>query len=314
MTSRTVQENVEALLPSYIQDWLHSCPTAGTGVNLWLVKVATRLHCFFQDKSRIAELLEKHSAGCGREVSTNEIWRAIHSSERWLGEQKSEPVKRPLQPSTVKPSTVEPNQELIRSLVKTGPSLEDFGAGSPVRWQDGLPHTEEIISTLFPPGALICVGQNQSHFKTVLMEPNVRLKLLRHLQFIVPSPMSARVGMSKEGKVSAHTLDNTAPRRFLVVEFDQGTLDEQSALLWHLSERERLVLAVHSGGKSVHGWFFAEGRTEQGLKEFMEYAVSLGADDATWTKSQFVRMPDGQRDNGKRQRVVYYDPQKLEAK
>jgi len=43
----------------------------------------------------------------------------------------------------------------------------------------------------------------------------------------------------------------------------------------------------------------------------MEYAVSLGADSATWTKSQFVRMPDGTRENGKRQEILYFNPASL---
>jgi hypothetical protein len=126
--------------------------------------------------------------------------------------------------------------------------------------------------------------------------------------------MSARLGRTKEGKLSAHSLDNTGPLRFQVVEFDDGTTDSHAALLWHLAQRERLVMAVHSGGKSVHGWFFAEGRNEEIMKQFMEYAKRLGADPATETKSQFVRMPGGLRDNGKRQQVVYYNPAKMEAK
>ena len=43
----------------------------------------------------------------------------------------------------------------------------------------------------------------------------------------------------------------------------------------------------------------------------MRYAVSLGADRATWTRSQFVRMPDGTRDNGKRQTVYFFNPEVL---
>jgi hypothetical protein len=46
----------------------------------------------------------------------------------------------------------------------------------------------------------------------------------------------------------------------------------------------------------------------------MSHAVSLGADPATWLKSQFVRMPDGLRDNGKRQRVLYFNPKLVEGK
>ena len=40
-------------------------------------------------------------------------------------------------------------------------------------------------------------------------------------------------------------------------------------------------------------------------------AVSLGADRATWTRSQFVRMPDGTRDNGNRQAVYFFNPEVL---
>ncbi len=43
----------------------------------------------------------------------------------------------------------------------------------------------------------------------------------------------------------------------------------------------------------------------------MRKAVSLGADPATWTRSQFVRMPDGTRDNGKRQTVYFFNGEVL---
>ena len=48
----------------------------------------------------------------------------------------------------------------------------------------------------------------------------------------------------------------------------------------------------------------SESQSEDRLRRFMNYAVSLGADPATWTRSQFVRMPDGARDHGKRQTVT----------
>jgi len=72
-------------------------------------------------------------------------------------------------------------------------------------------------------------------------------------------------------------------------------------------------MAVHSGGKSIHGWFCCGGRDEANLLRFMRYAVSLGADPATWIKSQFVRLPDGHRDNGKRQAVLFFNPHILES-
>jgi hypothetical protein len=40
-------------------------------------------------------------------------------------------------------------------------------------------------------------------------------------------------------------------------------------------------------------------------------AVSLGADHTTWSRSQFVRLPDGTRDGGKRQVVHCFNPEAL---
>ena len=92
------------------------------------------------------------------------------------------------------------------------------------------------------------------------------------MQLIVPSPMTARTGRTQEGKVSEHTLENTGPRRFLVIEQDTGTVDEQAAVLLHLAEHAPLALAVHSGSKSIHGWFYCEGKREERLRVFMRYA------------------------------------------
>ena len=121
--------------------------------------------------------------------------------------------------------------------------------------------------------------------------------------------MSEVWGKTKDGKKSQHTLSNTGPRRFLIVEQDSGTADEQASVLLHLAGMAPLVLAVHSGSKSIHGWFYCVGQTEERLRRFMNYAVSIGADSATWTRSQFVRMPDGRRDTGKRQVVYFFNPE-----
>ena len=129
------------------------------------------------------------------------------------------------------------------------------------------------------------------------------------LELIVPSPMTARYGMTKAGTQSAHALSITGNRRFLVIEFDQGNVDDHAALFLHLLEKAPLALVVHSGSKSLHGWFFCAGQPEERLKRFMHYCVSLGADPATWTRSQFVRMPDGLRVNRQRQVAYYFNPE-----
>ncbi|MCW1912646.1 hypothetical protein OJ996_03605 [Luteolibacter sp. GHJ8] len=125
--------------------------------------------------------------------------------------------------------------------------------------------------------------------------------------------MSMATGLTKDGRISAHTLDNTGPRRFLVTEFDSGAADEQAALIWHLRQfAPTLALVLSSGGKSLHAWWKCPEGEGGIVREFMRYAVSIGADPATWTRSQFVRLPQGWRaDKGKRQEVAYFDPSKL---
>jgi hypothetical protein len=185
--------------------------------------------------------------------------------------------------------------------------LADLWELSPVRVDQEESWTEWIIDLFFPGNPLLCCGRKASHFDT--REREAWRGQLADWALIVPSAMSAVTGKTQEGRSSRHTLDNTGPRRFLVCEFDQGQVDEQAALLWHLGRLAPLVCAVHSGGKSLHGWFYVEPFSEVQSARFFQQAVRLGADPATWTRSQFVRMPDGRRDNGQRQTVLYFHPQ-----
>lgn len=134
------------------------------------------------------------------------------------------------------------------------------------------------------------------------------------------------------GPWSEHSLQNTGPRQYLVLEFDfiecaaDGTdtiwapllrgwasdgitvQDACAALLMHLAKCAPLLLIVFSGGKSLHGWFPCAGADERQLRLWMADAVKLGACTSTWTRSQFIRMPDGTRENGDRQSIEYFNP------
>ncbi|MGP8198992.1 MAG: hypothetical protein ACLQU4_05755 [Limisphaerales bacterium] len=195
------------------------------------------------------------------------------------------------------------NKEQREAVIRDGGTLVDLWELSCPRIDDNGQHAEAIIDQLFPGNPLLCCAWSKSEFDTKLRED--WRGQMSQLQLIVPSPMSATTGLSKDGKESAHTLANTGPRRFLICEFDTGTPDEHAALLIHLAGYAPLVCAVHSGGKSLHGWFFVHGQPEEKVLKFFRYAVSLGGDPATWTRSQFVRMPDGTRDNGSRQTVFF---------
>jgi hypothetical protein len=286
-------------LPQFVRDLLASSPRRGQGLNLWFYRVARVLHPY-RDSAEIIELLR--AATAGEPVQHGEIERAVERSvaTAWKPGQASQNAAQ----AAAWPKV---NAEQREAVIASGTGLVDLWEISPVRFEDNERHTEKIIDALFPGDPLLCTGRSSSEFGTRSRD-EWRGKLAA-LQLIVPSPMTARIGRTQEGKESAHTLETTGPRRFLVIEQDCGTIDEQAGVLLHLAERAPLAVAVHSGSKSIHGWFYCAGQPEEKLLKFMRYSASLGADRATWTRSQFVRMPDGARDNGKRQTVYFFNPE-----
>jgi hypothetical protein len=281
-------------LPQFVRDLLASPPRRGEGLNNWLYRVARVLHPY-HNSAEIIELLR--AATTGEAIKRGEIERAVERSKAtaWKPSQAAQHLTQALAWPKV-------NTEQREAVIASGAGLVDLWEISPVRFEDDKSRTEEIIDQLFSGDPLLCVGKSNCDFQTRLRS-ECRGELAA-LQVIVPNAMTARIGRTQDGKESAHTLENTGPRRFLVIEQDAATIDEQAAVLLHLAERAPLALAVHSGNESIHGWFYCVGESEERLRRFVQYAVSLGADRATWTRSQFVRMPDGTRDNGHRQTVL----------
>jgi hypothetical protein len=223
------------------------------------------------------------------------------------------------------PSTLWPqvNEEQIEAITQDGIRVLDLWMASPVPMQIGDSRTEEIIDCLFPGNPWLCVGQSNRLFQTQRRE-NWRARLDAY-SLIVPSPMTNETGLTKGGRQSFHSLDNTGPRRFLIIEADRGPLDQQAAVIWHLAKFGPLAAVVFSGSKSLHGWFFCERIPDEKLLRFMRYAVSLAADKRMWIRSQFCRIPDGRRSDGKtstalsscgllgippgRQALLYFNPE-----
>ena len=292
------------ILPPFIDEMLAAPPRAGEGVHSWLFRVARQLHAHLP-AGEIVNLLESRVQGCGRHVSRKEIEDAVKNALAcsWQPRGNAAPVQ-----SAAKWPAV--NQEQREAIVRDGGGLADLWELSHPRIEDNAQHTEEIIDRLFPGNPLLCCGRSSQEFDTRPRD-DWREKMSA-LALIVPSPMSAVTGTTKDGKESKHTLANTGARRFLICEFDTGTPDEHAALLLHLGTFAPLGCAVHSGGKSLHGWFYVHGQPDAKVEKFFRYAVSLGADRATWTRSQFVRMPDGTRDKGNRQTVFFLNFKPME--
>ena len=290
----------------------------------WLFKVARQLHAHRSPEDILA-LLSALVEDCGRHVPEPEIRKAIDDAAKcpWKpGSGQAGAKAAPKWPAVNKQA----RQDIIDAAGITLAMLRD---SSPVPCDAGG-DAEHYIDELFPGNPLLCVALAEFDFETAPRE-SFRGRLAEK-SLIVPSPMSALTGHTiADGRESEHTLENTGPRRYLVTEFDPPkwelltpdeqqhfgseesyhamARDEQAAIISHLRQFGPLVMVLSSGGKSLHAWWNCEEVPDAELIRFMRYAVSLGADDALWTRSQFVRLPGGWRvDKQRRQEVYYFDP------
>jgi hypothetical protein len=97
-------------------------------------------------------------------------------------------------------------------------------------------------------------------------------------------------------------------RRFLVVESDGLDLPSQGAILRWLSKAGlKLRAIVHSGGRSLHGWFDFPCATD--LVDLRLLLPALGCDPALFSAVQPVRLPGWRRpDLGTIPRLLYLSP------
>jgi hypothetical protein len=270
----------------------------------------------------IEQLLEEATLDCGRPMKSDEIERAVRNSHP--DRLKERPWRR---------KWPQRNYEQIEAIGLSGPRCADLEQQSAIQLDPSGWHSERLIDALFPGDPLLCAGPS---LKLVLTRPRSEWSgFLGRQQFIVASEMTKRKGRTQDGTLSARSLENVGPRKFLVLEFDFVEKDENgrdsdaapmlrrlatkgvtvldlcASIHARLAQVWPLALVVHSGGKSLHGWYPCAGIDETVMHRFMRFAVSLGADPATWAPIQLVRMPGGVRDNGKQQRVLYFNPEVL---
>lgn len=267
----------------------------------WIFTAALSLRGIgLSDETQIAGIIEERAT----RRDAQEIADAVRNSAQIAGGKSSL-------------SRYDGRMRVAKTLPKTEVNLEAIEAisekfGGCIELREASPAdvtlwtTEDLLDALFPGNPLLCLARRKNVFETL---PREQFRG-RETEFslIVPSPMSARMGTTRQGKPSARCLGNTGPRRFLVIESDMGTLDEQAAILLCLARTFPLVLVAHSGGKSLHGWFYCLGQDEETLRRFHRIACELGADPSTWTQCQLVRLPGAVRDTGVFQEVLFLNP------
>jgi hypothetical protein len=307
---------------------LNSAPPAGSGLNEWLAKAARMTSDLEPAESfdMLAEVIEAK----GGNHDARAVWRAINKIR---GTQYNGPSKT---------KWPELNLKLIERITlnhiwDVPGALSTLESRSPERRLDKLT-ADQIVRRLFPVSSLLSIGEKM---EDTFVHPLEHIKNLHKFSLIVPSPMIATSGLTQENKESGRCLSNTGTRRFLITEFDfkrtkpDGTpsiwvplldlwesygmtaQDAAAAIIQHLAKYGPLVMVVFSGNVSLHAWWITAGWSEEegsGLNYFMKYAAQLGADTATYTRSQFVRMPGGTRPDGRRQPVHFLDFNKLARK
>jgi hypothetical protein len=173
----------------------------------------------------------------------------------------------------------------------------------------------ELIRALFPQdGALVCIYRKLTYDprnKTALVDEFSDDDLVRG-QFIIPAYMTARQGITTDGKRSCRAKSIVSERRYIVLDFDKpDTAHHASIIRWLMGTRAP-VLVIKSGGKGLHAWYKTE--TQDRDAQFWHLAIMAGADPAIQrNRGQAVRLPMGQRDNGNVQGVLYFNPNNLPA-
>lgn len=282
--------DVNLSLPTNIKALVGEAPTAGKGVHQWLFVSALKLHGRITE-DEIFRILERSVCDCGRLVPDSEIQEAITNSARFAG--RSVHPRAPEREERRWPETDQNAIEQITSHYGNAlPRLLDAGVSRNLEFKSRI-DVANLFQSLFPGDPLICAGDSLRSMRCQRL--CAWLPEIASTQFVVPSPMTALTGINQSGKASTRCLGNTGPRRFLVIEFDEASIRDQAALHIHLARRLPLALVVHSGGKSLHGWYYVEAIRGREIHQFMRYAVSLGADPHTWTRCQAVRTPGGKR-------------------
>jgi len=290
------------------------CPDEGQGVNNWTIRTAWQLRKDGINAEQAYSILLGRTTRAESWVAEAEIARAIETVYR---------TKSKASTRKARPKWPQRQKEAIEAIIKSPVALDDFRNNSPS--STGI-SPFEALDLLFPGDPTLCLGKRPDRIDT-RPKSNWEQDIMK-CQLVVPNTMTQRTGLTQSGRESLRCLENTGPRRFLVVEQDPTAwegLDEESkskyvdehdykthqlsnqaTILTHLTMHVPLACAVFSGSKSLHGWFFVENLTESQQIRFFRYCVQLGADPAMWTKCQFTRLPGGRRTPGLKHQTIHY--------
>jgi hypothetical protein len=291
---------------------LSTCPKGkGEGIHPWLFRVAGFLQGFpFLLQPRfVLHCLREATRDCRRKVTEQELLDAVNNSN-------------PAKANALTPSgngsgggSLPLRDENYRAkAIKAG----GINLAKLINCESEIFSPQFTLKLLYPDHPLLCFVYDKLKPGGIATgywnDPRLRSAFP---PLMVPNPLLAEWGYTKSipPTRSERALSNVGPRRYLILDFDSGSRDEQAAIIWYLRQQWQkqhvpLVMVLDSGRRSLHGWFDVRHLEEPEIWKLCRQAYRLRADDATFGKSQLVRVPGALRpDTGKLQRVYYYEGQ-----
>jgi hypothetical protein len=141
-----------------------------------------------------------------------------------------------------------PDLDAIQRVISAGLGLYDLWEASPIHWNDGESHAEQIIDALFRGDPLLCTALAKDTFATKHRE-QWRGQLSARA-YIVPNPMLSIEGLTQDGKKSQHRLEATGRRVYQVIEFDFQA-DHPLIAEWNASGNVRSIYRMKAAGVNL---------------------------------------------------------------
>lgn len=259
----------------------------GMGYHLSIMNVAGIMKAMNLPSDKAKEMMHKASENVSRrDLQSGEIEKAVDYCYNHIAHGKHFVKERP----SVDHRMIERYSEVgdIEELRKQSKEIPQ--------------HPHELLLNLYDGKDIIHVSKDLFNGQQMEVD-TLGWEMLEDMQYICPNPLKK----ADDGRV----LMNIAQRRYAVFESDieelAGKWDAQAGVIEKLKSILRLSMIVWSGNKSLHAWFDCRGHAESQVHRFDNMAIRLGADPQSLRMTQLVRFPWGKRDNGKVQKVIYYD-------
>ena len=285
-----------------------TCPArSGEGIHQWLFLVARFLYKFpFRERPEFAfEFLRAATRNCERRVPDREIMDAVINAhpENDHFDRLEGYSPLPRRSATSLKRVLRQRINVTRVIAESPEDCKDLS-------------TRFLLRTLFPDNPLLCFVYDKEQPGGWATRPTW---MRSFPPLMVPSALLGEAALTQSGRMSARALANIGPRRYLVLDFDEGDKDDHATIIWHLrkqwaSASVGLVMVLDSGKRSLHSWWNVRHLGEEVIGKLCRQACRLGADKATCGRAQLVRVPQARRPETKQWQTVYYFDERAIAK